>query len=62
MLLLQGRILPPPPKKKMTLCVIGHVRFEGGKMYIRHHFPCGRLKLAYVCFEKSTADGALEIL
>ena len=33
-----------------------------GKMYIRHHFPYGRLKIAYVCFEKSTADGALEIL
>ena len=30
MLLLQGRIAPtPPPKKNMTLCVIGRVKGEG---------------------------------
>ena len=41
MLLLQGRISPPPPKKNMTLCVIGPVRFERncGKMCSRHLFP-----------------------
>ena len=46
MLLLQGRIAPrPPPPKKMTLCVIGRVKFERncGKIYSRHLFPYGGL-------------------
>ena len=35
----------PPPPKKMTLCVIGRVRFKGncGKMYSRHLFLYGGL-------------------
>ena len=56
MLLLQGQI---PPPQKMTLCVIGRVRFERncGKMYSRHLFPYGRFtkldqslqRLAAIC-------------
>ena len=43
MLLLQGRIAPPP--KKMTLCVIGRVKFERncGKIYSRHLFSVRRI-------------------
>ena len=29
MLLLQGRISPPPPQKNITLCVIGLLRSKG---------------------------------
>ena len=39
MLLLQGRIPPPPlPPPNMTLCAIGRVGFERncGEMYSRH--------------------------
>ena len=47
MLLLQGRISPPPPapKKNVTLCEIGLVRFEShcGKVYSRHLFLYGGL-------------------
>ena len=40
MLLLREQILPHPPQKIMTLCVIGRVRLERycGKMYSRHLF------------------------
>ena len=46
MLLLQGRIAPPPPlPQKMTLCVIGRVKFERncGKIYRRHLFSVRRI-------------------
>ena len=44
MLLLQGRI-SPAPKKNVTLCEIGLVRFEShsGKVYSRHLFLYGGL-------------------
>ena len=50
MLLLQGRISPPPQKKNITLCVIGRITFErnNGKMYSRHLFPYGGLNTPWL--------------
>ena len=60
--IIQGQISPPPPQKKMTLCVIGRVRFERncGKMYSRHLFPYGGL--AHVIASYSSDQTSVQCL